>query len=88
MQVGHCQLAAVGVHTCIDSCHAHAVADQQDDVADFGVGAVDFETGDIIALVGNSGFAYVGSVFSFFCLGENGGYSSQQCKYAKNLFHL
>ena len=50
-QVGEGEGAAVGVHARVHGALAHAVADQQDDVADAGVLAVDPEGGGVGALL-------------------------------------
>ena len=72
LEVGHRELAAVGVHGGVDGAVAHAVADQEDDVAHAFVGAVNLEVGGVGALLGGVGVAGGGLDFAVLGLGGEG----------------
>ena len=77
-QVGHRELAAVGVHGGVDGAVAHAVADQQDDVAHALVGAVDLEVRGVGALFLDVGIAGRGLDFAVLRLGGEGDRRAQR----------
>ena len=89
VEIGNSQLATVGIHAGVDSRQAHAVADQQDDVAHLAVRAVKTEIRSVGALVVDSSLSDICGEFCLLdVLSERWNDKGQQDENSKYFLHF